>query len=131
MDDCVDVWWDSGKDDLQDVNLNNPEHLERLLGEARRKINTPLHLIITPNKLIGKPPVVTKLYKEPDKMFKEVPTYEKLSFDGSFIYYRPGNYDPVKDLALLKAIYVAVKYSEIQVFPWVGCNPDEWEVTWT
>lgn len=131
VDDAIGVHWATKGDDLQPVDLNNPEHLERLIEPARRKINAKLYVCIEPARkdpsMIG----YRIMYDNPHKRDGRWLLYHRIPFDGGYICYRTCDYELDKDqdmLLVAKAIFVMAKYNTFQVFPYVFGGPEQWEV---
>lgn len=131
--DSMDVFWDHDKDDLQELDIDNPKHKNLLLKNAEMYLDCSVYVIIKPAEDESKLASITRTFKDPAIIYKDGSQYEKMLFDGSYICYDKKYYDPENisnDMAFLKGIYVMVRYDEIQVFPWKYSEPDEWEVTW-
>lgn len=128
----IGVFWETKGNDVQALDINDPETARHLLEEADKALDSTVYVVIDPPKNEPTAASVRICFRDPEKIYRDGYQYEKISFDDSFICYRPEIYNPnnESDLAFLKGIYVTARYKTIQVFSWKGYDPDEWEVTW-
>lgn len=115
------VWWQTEKDDLCEVDIDNPEHVNELLSRVKPRFSPSLVGIIYKNTK-GRLMWLLQYHKPKD-------TLHKIPVDGTYVYYNPDDIDIENnnDMKLLaECMFIAVRYGVVEVFPYKNQKPEFW-----
>lgn len=121
VDDAVGVEWETDGADICEVDLGNAEHLEVLLSRARQRMDAGMAGIICPGV---KHPMMCRMRRG-----AVAGPYKSIPVDGAHIYYLPGEFDLEHDKGLrtlAECLFIARRYSPVQIVPYKDVEPEEW-----
>lgn len=118
----IPVVWETGTDDLCEVDINNPAHLDELMRRAGKRLSPELVGIIR-MKENGDMTCLMRWHK-PEYPCSRIPV------DGTYLYYESNDIDLANDgqmRLLAESMFIAKRYNTIHVIPYKGVDPGYWE----
>lgn len=117
----IPVHWQTGKEDLCEIDLDNPKHLKQLVERVRYRFYPNLVGVIYKNRK-GRLTCILQTEK-PLNMPHKIPV------DGTYVYYRPADIDVENDSnmkLLAECMFIAKRYDTFQIFPYKDEEPEFW-----
>lgn len=117
------VTWETGRDDLCEVDIHDPEHLAEIIRRGKR---------LQYDNIVGVLNVSRKGEMTIDLVLPEYvkPEYSaSVSVDNTVIHYNPNDIDLESNphhKVIAKALFLAKRYNREYIIPYVDREPEEW-----